>query len=74
MIFGGDLLDYNCPESVELLQDGFGLLNKQYIYARADHDMLPTYQANPDYQAAQDRQDALCKDESVMSMDFGDRV
>ena len=72
VIFGGDLLDYNCPESVDLLQDGFSLLNKQYIYARADHDMLPTYQADPDYQAAQDRQDALCKDESVMSMDFED--
>lgn len=72
VIFGGDLLDYNCPESTELLKEGFEKLNKEYIYARADHDMLPTYQADPDFQAAQDRQDALCKDESVMSMDFND--
>lgn len=72
VIFGGDLLDYNCPESTELLKEGFEKLNKEYIYARADHDMLPTYQADADFQAAQDRQDALCKDESVMSMDFED--
>ncbi len=72
VVFGGDILDYNSPEGIELMHGGLSLLNKPYIYARADHDMLPTYQKNGDLQAAKDRQDSLCKDEGVMTMDFED--
>ena len=72
VIFGGDILDYNCPEGIELLRSGLSMLNKPYIDARADHDMLPTYQTDGDLQAAKDRQDSLCKDEGVMTMDFED--
>ena len=72
VIFGGDMLDYDYPEGIELLREGFAGLNKPYIYARADHDMLPTYMADGDQEAARQRQDGLCKNEDVMSYAFDD--
>ena len=72
IIFGGDMLDYNYPEGIDLLRKGFEQLNKPYIYARADHDMLPTYLSDGDEQAAVERQNSLCKNEAVMSYAFDD--
>ncbi|MBP5607176.1 MAG: metallophosphoesterase [Lachnospiraceae bacterium] len=72
VIFGGDMLDYDYPEGIELLREGFDRLNKPYIYARADHDLLPTYMADGDDEAAKKRQDDLCKNEDVMSYAFDD--
>lgn len=72
IIFGGDMLDYNYPEGTELLRKGFEQLNKPFIYARADHDMLPTYLEDADEEAALARQNDLCKNEAVMSYAFDD--
>ena len=72
VIFGGDMLDYNYPEGTELLGKGFEQLNKPYIYARADHDLLPTYMGDADEEAAAARQNSLCKNEAVMSYAFDD--
>ncbi len=72
IVFGGDMLDYNYPEGTELLRKGFDKLNKPYIYARADHDMLPSYMLDADEAKAKQRQDELCKNEAVMSYDLED--
>ena len=70
VILGGDMLDFCSREGAEELQSGLERMNKPYLYLRADHDLLPTYQSGVDAETARTWQNALCKNEDVMSMEF----
>ncbi|MCR5250151.1 MAG: metallophosphoesterase [Lachnospiraceae bacterium] len=74
VIFGGDILDLCSREGTESLKNGFGRLNKPFLYLRADHDLLPTYLSGVDEGMCAGWQSALCENADVMSMEFDDFI